>query len=172
MKAPMGGTVLEVKVKAGQEVKPGDVILIYEAMKMENNLLADRGGIIARVLVEDGDVMATDQPIIEFGVAGAAPKPVAPKPAAPKPAPAPKPVAAPAPAPKEEAAPAAAGVKPVDINRALAPNEGGTAGHYTLPTGKKPAGAAAPALRLGEGTVLEINVNPDGGINIRIATGK
>ena len=163
MKAPMGGTVLEFKVKPGDTVKPGDILLVYEAMKMENNLMADRAGTIARLLIDEGEVMATDQPIIEFGVAGAAPK-AAPKPvAAPKPAPAPAPKAE---APKAEVKP----VAPVDINRALSPVEGGTASHSVLPNNRKDKGA--PALRLAEGTTLEINVNPDGGIQIRITTGK
>lgn len=163
MKAPMGGTVLEFKVKPGDTVKPGDILLVYEAMKMENNLMADRAGTIARLLIDEGEVMATDQPIIEFGVAGAAPK-AAPKPvAAPKPAPAPTPKAE---APKAEVKP----VAPVDINRALSPVEGGTAAHSVLPNNRKDKGA--PALRLAEGTTLEINVNPDGGIQIRITTGK
>lgn len=163
MKAPMGGTVLEFKVKPGDTVKPGDILLVYEAMKMENNLMADRAGTIARLLIDEGEVMATDQPIIEFGVAGAAPK-AAPKPvAAPKPAPAPAPKAE---APKAEVKP----VAPVDINRALSPVEGGTAAHSVLPNNRKDKGA--PAFRLAEGTTLEINVNPDGGIQIRITTGK
>ncbi len=165
MKAPMGGTVIEFKVKPGDTVKAGDVVLVYEAMKMENNLTSDRSGTIAKLLIDEGDVMSTDQPIIEFGVAGA--KPAAPKPAAPKPAP------KPAPAPKAEAPKAEAkccGVAPVDINRAYAPVEGGTAHAAVLPTGRKDN--AAPALRLAEGTTLEINVNPDGGIQIRITTGK
>lgn len=165
MKAPMGGTVLEFKVKPGDTVNPGDVVLVYEAMKMENNLMADRAGTVARLLIEEGEVMATDQPIIEFGVAGAAPK------AAPKAAPNPAPVAKPAPkaeaaAPKAEAPKA---VTPVDINRALSPIEGGTASQSILPNNRKDN---APSLKLAEGTTLEINVAPDGGIQIRITTGK
>lgn len=164
MKAPMGGTVLEFKVKPGDAVKAGDVVLVYEAMKMENNLMADRDGIVARLLIDEGDVMATDQPIIEFGVPGAAPK-AAPKPA-PKPAAKPAPAAPKAEAPKAEAPKA---VAPVDINRALSPIEGGTAAQSVLPNTRKDN---APALRLAEGTTLEINVAPDGGIQIRITTGK
>ena len=38
----MGGTVLELKVKPGDAVKVGDTLLVYEAMKMENNLVSDR----------------------------------------------------------------------------------------------------------------------------------
>ena len=162
MKAPMGGTVLEFKVKPGDSVKPGDTILVYEAMKMENNLVSDRAGTIAALLIDEGEVMATDQPIVEFGTAKkAAPKPqAAPKPApAPAPAPAAKPVA---PAPKAEVKP----VSPVDINKALAPVEGGTAASSVLPTGRKDKDA--PSLRLAEGTTLEINVAPDGGIQIKI----
>ena len=166
MLAPMGGTVLEVKVNPGDEVKIGDTLLVYEAMKMENNLISDRAGRIAKILIGDGDVMATDQPIFEFGNAPAAAKP-APKPAAPAPkpaAPAPKPVA-------EEPKKDASAVKPVDINRCYAPVEGGTSGKTVLPH-QEQGRDGAPALRLAEGTTLEINVNPDGGINIRITTGK
>ena len=77
--APMGGTVLEIRVKPGDEVKPGQKVLVYEAMKMENELACDRGGKVKRVLIGEGDVMATDQPLIEFEGAGAA---AAPAPAA------------------------------------------------------------------------------------------
>ncbi|MCH5238529.1 MAG: hypothetical protein J1E95_12175, partial [Muribaculaceae bacterium] len=65
-KAPMGGTVLTIKVKPGDEVKPGDTVLIYEAMKMENDLASEIGGKVKRILIGEGDVMATDQPLIEF----------------------------------------------------------------------------------------------------------
>ena len=165
MKAPMGGTVLEVKVKPGDAVKPGDTLLVYEAMKMENNLTADRAGVIAKCLIEDGDVMSTDQPIFEFAGACAAPK------AAPAPKPAPK---AAAPAPKKEAAPKCE-CKPVtgiDTSRAYPALEGGSAAPV-LPNARKAEGSGnAPVLRLAEGTTLEINVSPYGGINIRITTGK
>ena len=166
MVAPMGGTVLEIKVNPGDEVKVGDTLLVYEAMKMENNLMSDRAGRIAKVLIGEGDVMATDQPIFEFGNAVASAKP-APKPAAPKPVAAPKPAAPVADAPKKDAS----AVKPVDINRCYAGVEGGTSGKTVLPN-KDMGRDNAPTLRLAEGTTLEINVNPDGGINIRITTGK
>ncbi len=65
-KAPMGGTVIEVMAKSGQKVNVGDVVLVYEAMKMENDLASDMAGTVKRILVNEGDVMATDQPIIEF----------------------------------------------------------------------------------------------------------
>lgn len=64
--APMGGTVLSVKVKAGDTVKQGQNVIVYEAMKMENNLASDMAGVVKQVLVSDGDVMSTGQPLIEF----------------------------------------------------------------------------------------------------------
>ncbi|MDE7465349.1 MAG: carboxylase [Muribaculaceae bacterium] len=167
MVAPMGGTILEIKVAPGADVKAGDVLMVYEAMKMENNLVSDRDGKIAKILVEEGDVMATDQPIVEFGnaIATAAPK-AAPKPVV-KPTAAPKP----APAPKQAEVPTAqpTPVQPIDISRMYAPVEGGSAAKAVLPNQHEKGGAG---LRLAEGTTLEINVNPDGGINIRITTAK
>lgn len=76
-KAPMGGTVMEIRVKAGDTVKAGDVVLVYEAMKMENDLACDKEGVVKRVLVGEGDVMSTDQPLIEFVVEGEAVAPAA-----------------------------------------------------------------------------------------------
>ncbi|MCM1152915.1 MAG: acetyl-CoA carboxylase biotin carboxyl carrier protein subunit [Muribaculum sp.] len=155
---------MEIKVKPGDAVKAGDTLMVYEAMKMENNLVSDRDGIIAAILVEEGDVMATDQPIIQFGAAGAAP---AAKPAAPKPAPKP---AAPKPAPKAEAAPVnVPSVHPVDINRAIASVDGGTSGVNPVLARSNAKGAE---LKLAAGTTMEINVAPDGSVNIRITTGK
>ncbi len=46
IKAPLPGTILEVKVKPGDKVKVGDKLLIMEAMKMENNINSDREGTI------------------------------------------------------------------------------------------------------------------------------
>ena len=66
MKAPMGGKVLEIKIKPGDKVKMGDTYLVYEAMKMENDLAADMEGVVKRLLVEEGDTISTDQPLVEF----------------------------------------------------------------------------------------------------------
>ncbi len=54
VKAPMPGTILDVKVKAGDTVKKGGVMLILEAMKMENEILAPQDGTVAQVLVAKG----------------------------------------------------------------------------------------------------------------------
>jgi len=63
--SPMPGTILEVKVSAGQSVKKGDVICVLEAMKMENDIPAPCDGVIASVntqkgaTVSAGDVLAS-----------------------------------------------------------------------------------------------------------------
>ena len=64
--APMGGKVVEIKVKAGDQVKKDDVVLVYEAMKMENDILSTMNGTVKRVLVKENDVVGTNEPLIEF----------------------------------------------------------------------------------------------------------
>ena len=56
--APMPGTILDVKVSAGQAVKKGDVICVLEAMKMENDIPAPCDGVIASVNVQKGATVA------------------------------------------------------------------------------------------------------------------
>lgn len=53
--APMQGKIVSVKTSVGQSVKKGDVILILEAMKMENEVVAPQDGTIASINVSDGD---------------------------------------------------------------------------------------------------------------------
>ena len=55
LKAPMPGLVVAVPVGEGQEVKEGDVLLILESMKMQNELKSPRDGVIGRILVGPGD---------------------------------------------------------------------------------------------------------------------
>ena len=63
--APMPGTILDVKVSAGQSVKKGDTICVLEAMKMENDIPAPCDGVVASINVQKGasvaanDVLAT-----------------------------------------------------------------------------------------------------------------
>lgn len=59
--SPMPGTVLSVSVSDGQQVKAGDVILVLEAMKMENDIVAPHDGIIRKILVTKGSTVDTDQ---------------------------------------------------------------------------------------------------------------
>ncbi|MCG0276741.1 MAG: biotin/lipoyl-binding protein [Thermosediminibacteraceae bacterium] len=52
--APMPGTIISIKAKAGSSVKKGDVIMILEAMKMENEILAPQDGTILSIEVSEG----------------------------------------------------------------------------------------------------------------------
>ena len=65
VKAPMPGKILSIKASEGQAVKKGDVILLLEAMKMENEVVAPQDGTVATInvasgaAVEAGDTLAT-----------------------------------------------------------------------------------------------------------------
>ena len=54
IESPMPGTILDVKVKAGATVKSGDVLMILEAMKMENEIMAGADGTVTSVCVAKG----------------------------------------------------------------------------------------------------------------------
>lgn len=59
VKSPMPGNILKINVSAGQHVEEGDVIIILEAMKMENEVVAPRTGTIAQITVTKGAVVET-----------------------------------------------------------------------------------------------------------------
>ena len=61
--APMPGTILDVKVSAGQSVKKGDTICVLEAMKMENDIPAPCDGVVASVNVQKGSSVAANDVI-------------------------------------------------------------------------------------------------------------
>ena len=64
LQAPMPGKILSVKVKQGDTVKIGDVILILEAMKMENDIMAPADGKVKAVNVKEGDSVNTGDILI------------------------------------------------------------------------------------------------------------
>ena len=66
IKAPMPGMILDVQVKAGDEVKEGDYLLVLEAMKMENTLTAPRDGVVKTVTVKKGQTVDKNQLLIEM----------------------------------------------------------------------------------------------------------
>ncbi|MBU2929967.1 acetyl-CoA carboxylase biotin carboxyl carrier protein subunit [Winogradskyella psychrotolerans] len=66
IKAPMPGLILEISVKAGQEVNENDDLLILEAMKMENVLKSPRHGIIKSIEVKQGQTVDKNSLLIEF----------------------------------------------------------------------------------------------------------
>ena len=64
--SPMPGLLAEVAVKAGQEVKAGERLVVIEAMKMQNVITAERDATVDEVLSKEGDSLAVDQPMIAF----------------------------------------------------------------------------------------------------------
>ena len=65
--APMPGTILKVNVTQGQAVKEGEVLCILEAMKMENEIMASKGGTVTQVLVAKGSIVDTGAPLVIIG---------------------------------------------------------------------------------------------------------
>ncbi len=71
IKSPMVGTFYSAAspgspafVEVGQHVKPGDVICIVEAMKMMNQIEADKAGVVEAILINDGEPVEFDQPLV------------------------------------------------------------------------------------------------------------
>ena len=60
VKAPLPGVVVAVKAQVGQAVKAGETVLIIEAMKMENEIVAPCAGTVSQVLVSKGSTVETD----------------------------------------------------------------------------------------------------------------
>ena len=67
VKAPMPGNILKVNVSVGQAVKEGDVLVVLEAMKMENDIMAPKSGTVKQVLVAKGATVNTDAPLVVIG---------------------------------------------------------------------------------------------------------
>jgi len=66
IKAPMPGLIIDLRVKEGDTVMPGDALLILEAMKMENMIKASAQSIVKLVKVKKGDSVEKNQVLIEF----------------------------------------------------------------------------------------------------------
>ena len=64
--SPMPGSVVKVLVEEGQVVEPGDAVVVVEAMKMQNELAAVRGGRVASVRVAAGDVVEQDAVLVSL----------------------------------------------------------------------------------------------------------
>lgn len=59
VKSPMPGNILKICVSQGQQVNEGDVLIVLEAMKMENEIVATRAGTVAQIAVSKGAVVET-----------------------------------------------------------------------------------------------------------------
>ena len=64
--SPMPGKVLKVNVKAGDPVKRGTIMLVVEAMKMENNIVAEQDAVVEKITVKAGDMVDTDVQLIHL----------------------------------------------------------------------------------------------------------
>ncbi len=64
VKAPMPGNIMKVNVKPGASVKKGDVLIVLEAMKMENDICAPADGTVASVEVAQGATVETDAVLV------------------------------------------------------------------------------------------------------------
>ena len=64
VKSPMPGNVLKINVTQGQQVKEGDVLLILEAMKMENEVVSPKAGTVAQIVVSKGAVVETGAALV------------------------------------------------------------------------------------------------------------
>ena len=67
MAAPLPGTIMQIYVHQGDSVKKGDKLLMYEAMKMENNLLAEADGTITAINCRQGDNVLQGDVLIVIG---------------------------------------------------------------------------------------------------------
>lgn len=67
VKAPMQGTILKVNVEVGSSVKKGQILVILEAMKLENEIVSPTDGVIKQVLVTKGQTVNNQQPLVVIG---------------------------------------------------------------------------------------------------------
>ena len=63
--SPLPGNINEVRFSAGQTVKAGDVVIILEAMKMENEIVAPKAGTLIKIHVQKGAVVNTGDPLFD-----------------------------------------------------------------------------------------------------------
>lgn len=65
-RSPVAGIVVRLVAQTEQTIKPGDVLLILEAMKMETNITSPIGGTVSAVKVQPGDAVQVGQVVVEF----------------------------------------------------------------------------------------------------------
>ncbi len=66
IKAPLPGTILKLNVREGDAIKAGQSLLVMEAMKMENQVMAEKDGVVSALKVKEGDAVLQDDVLIEI----------------------------------------------------------------------------------------------------------
>jgi biotin carboxyl carrier protein len=66
VKPPMPGRIVSVRVREGQRVAKGEVLLVLEAMKMQNEVVAPRAGVVAKLHVREGQVVDGATPLADL----------------------------------------------------------------------------------------------------------
>ena len=67
VKAPLPGTVTDIKVSIGQQVSVGDIVLVLEAMKMQNNIEAEYAGTVTSITVKSGETVMEGSVLLTIG---------------------------------------------------------------------------------------------------------
>lgn len=67
VKSPLPGNIMQVFVKESDEVRKGDKLVVYEAMKMENTIYAEKDGTVVKVKVKPGDNILEGDVLLEIG---------------------------------------------------------------------------------------------------------
>ncbi len=64
VEAPLGGTILDLKVNVGDQVSANDTLFVLEAMKMENEIDSEVSGIVTEINIKTGDIIEANQTIM------------------------------------------------------------------------------------------------------------
>jgi biotin carboxyl carrier protein len=67
IQAPMQGMVVKIKVKPGDRVRLGDVVVVLEAMKMQNDIVSTVGGTVREVFAKEGAIVAPNEVLMTIG---------------------------------------------------------------------------------------------------------
>ncbi|VBB45681.1 Biotin/lipoyl attachment domain-containing protein [uncultured Paludibacter sp.] len=66
VKSPLPGSIIKIVANEGDVVKEGDILLVMESMKMENNILSERNGTIVKINVKVGQAVLQDETLFEM----------------------------------------------------------------------------------------------------------
>lgn len=66
LRSPLPGTIVDIVTNVGDEVKEGDTLVVLEAMKMNNNLTAEKDGKVKAILVSEGEAVKENTPLVTF----------------------------------------------------------------------------------------------------------